>query len=259
VATVTHEFTHAAQDREFGLRFGAQRFSTDRELVRVTLTEGEADLYRLLAQLRMQGSAPESYGIDQYFRGWLGDVRAGILTADSPHTQARLGLPYPAGGLLMAQAWLRGRSPAVNEILLHPPDTFVSVMHALEGLPDPGPPVPLCNPRAIPTDQFQILATDRLGAALMYAYLARLLGSDGEAWKAALTWRGDQLWSLRDRQSAPVTFWSVHTAGLRDTPTGALLAARAEAPRLIGDELLFWSGIGEDAALALHAATRCGH
>jgi hypothetical protein len=258
VATVAHEFTHAAQDREFGMRFGIERFSTDRELVRVTLTEGEADLYRLLAQVRMEGGYPELYGIDRYFRAWLGDVRAQILTADSPHTHARLALPYPAGGLLMARAWLRGRSPAVNQILLHPPATFVSIMHALEDLPDPGPPVPLCNRRVIPVDQFQVLASDRLGAGLLYAYLARLLGTEGEAWKAALTWRGDQLWSLRDRQSAPVTFWSVHTAGLRDTATGALLAARTEAPRLVGDELLFWSGIGADAALALHAVTNCG-
>ena len=260
VATVAHEFTHAAQDREFGMRFTVETMTTDLELVRSTLVEGEASLYGLLAHLRMQGTAPESYDVAGYFQGWLADVRARTSTVDSPHTHARLALPYPAGGLLMGRAWMQGRAPAVNRILLHAPDSFVALMLALEGRPGPGPLAPLCSLRVIPAGQFTPLDTDRLGAGLLYAYLVRLSLGDDEAWRAALTWRGDQLWSLQDQQSGnPATFWTVHTAGLRDTPLGAQLAGSAGVPRLVGDDLLFWSGIDETAALALHAATAtCG-
>jgi hypothetical protein len=259
VSTVAHEFTHAAQDREFGLQFTLETRTTDLELVRSTLVEGEASLYGLLAHLRMLGMPPESYDVAGYFHDWLADVRAQTLTADSPHTHARLAFPYPTGGLLMGRAWMQGRSPAVNRILLHAPDSFVSLMLALEGRPGPGPLAPLCPVRVIPSGQFGVLDTDRLGAGLLYAYLARLSGTDDDAWKAALTWRGDQLWSLEDRVSGnQATFWAVHTAGLRDTPLGAQLAASAGVPRLVGDDLLFWSNMDEVSALALHAATHCG-
>jgi len=258
VSVLTHEYTHAAQDREFGLRFSLDWQTTDEELVRVTLVEGEAELYGLLARLRMEGPDPAGFASDGYFRDWLRAMRDQTAIVDSPHTHVRLSLPYPTGGLLMARAWLRGRSTAVNRILLHPPGSFASILRAIEDRPDPGPPRPLCRRRVIPADQFQLLGTDRLGAALLYAYLVRTFGDEEEAWQAAFTWHGDQLWSLRDRKvDRNVTFWNVHTVGLRNTPLGARLAASPAPPRLEGDDLLVWTGLDQAAVMALRQATSC--
>jgi hypothetical protein len=105
-----------------------------------------------------------------------------------------------------------------------------------------------------------VLATDRLGAGLLYAYLARAFGDEAAAWQAAFTWHGDQLWSLREQKVAGhnVTFWNVHTVGLRDTPLGARLAASTVSPRLVGDDLLVWAGLDQAAAMALHPPSTCG-
>jgi hypothetical protein len=258
VSLLTHEYTHAAQDREFRLRFGLDWQTTDQELVRVTLVEGEAELYGLLARLRMEGPDPAGFASDQYFRDWLRTTRDQTAVVDSPHTHVRLSLPYPTGGLLMARAWLRGRSPAVNQVLLHAPDSFAAILRAIEDRPAPGPPRPLCH-RVIPLDQFLLLGSDRLGAGLLYGYLVRAFGDEAAAWQAAFTWNGDQLWALRDRKGGQsVTFWNVHTVGLRDTPLGAQLAASAGSPRLVGDDLLVWTGLDAATALALHQSTSCG-
>jgi hypothetical protein len=260
VATLAHEYTHAAQDREFGLVLEVQVATTDHEMVLQSLVEGEAGLYGFLAHLRMQGTDPVTYDSDGYYRRWLNDVRADTASVASPHTHVRRALPYPVGGLLMARAWARGRSAAATELLLHPPRSFAAIMRSIADRPEPGPPRPFCQRRAIPADQFQALASDRLGAGLLYAYLVRAFGGEPEAWEAALTWSGDQLWSLRDvKLGHAVTFWNVHVPGFRDTQLGAVIAAGSGPPRLVGDDLLFWTGLDEAAVPVLHQATSCGN
>jgi hypothetical protein len=56
-ATLAHEYVHAAQDRDFGLGYSG-RTTTDREMVRPALMEGEAELYEMLATLDMQPEDP---------------------------------------------------------------------------------------------------------------------------------------------------------------------------------------------------------
>lgn len=260
VAILAHEYTHAAQDREFGLEFLEAWPTTDSELVRMTLVEGEAELYERLARLRMEGVDPSTFDFRLYFGGWLRSVRNETAAADSPHTHVRLDMPYPAGGLLMARAWQRGGSAAVDRVLLERPQTFATILRTIEDRPEPGPIRPLCKARMIPAEQYFLLAVDRLGAALLYAYLARAFNDDEGAWEASLTWQGDQLWSLKDRTSnLDVTFWNVHAPGLRNTPLGMRIAAGSGPPRLVGDDLIFWTSATDEAALTLHQATSCGH
>jgi hypothetical protein len=256
-ATLAHEYTHAAQDREFGLRFDEGRISTDREMVRQSLVEGEAQVYEMLAEQRMKGMDPEAVDWNGHFGSALTGVRDQTLAYDSPHTLIRRALPYPAGGLLMGRAWQQGRSTAVNRIILSPPASFVSIMLALEGRPAAVAPPRLCPHRLLP-ERFHFADTDRLGAGLFYAYLARAFGNENDAWQAALTWRDDQLWSLLDVTSnTAVTFWRVRAPGLRDTAIGAMLAARTEPPRLVGDEFVFWTGLDQPSAELLVQATNC--
>jgi hypothetical protein len=240
------------------MSFEVGRTSTDRELVRVTLIEGEAELYEQLAALRMQGTDPAAFDWSRHYGERLASVREQTLLFDSPHTLIRQALPYPVGGLLMGRAWQRGRSTAVNQLMLSPPSSFVDVMLALDGRPPAPPPHRLCPRPALPADRFLLLDTDRLGAGLFYGYLARAFGLESDAWQAALTWRNDQIWSYRDPTSGtPITFWRIRTAGLRETPLGGMLAARTEPPLLSGDDVLFWSGVDAAAAEMLKQATGC--
>ena len=258
-AALTREYTHAAQDREFGQRFEAGRSTTDREIVRQTLLQGEAELYGKLAELRMAGTDPGTFDWEGHFRGLLQGARDETKVSDRPHTLVRRALPHPAGGLLMAQAWLRGRVTAVNRLMLSPPPSFLSIMLALDGQPPPPPPPRLCPAAQLPLHRFDYLDSDRVGAAVFYAYLAKAYGDEAEAWRAALTWRSDQMWSLGDLSNgALVTYWRVQAPGLGATAVGAWLAGQAGPPKLVGDELLFWSGVDESTAELLRQTTACG-
>jgi hypothetical protein len=254
VSMLTHEYAHAAQDREFGIAAPGP-LTTDLDLVRTSLIEGEAEFYGTLARLEMEATDPASFDWAANYRHWLSNVRSDILFVASAHTHLRLSMPYPAGGWLIASAWLSGRTAGVNRVFLDPPRSFLGLMRVAEGLSYDVPLAPRCT---LPADRpgYIVADVDTLGAGLFYAFLARLSGREADSWQAALTWRGDQIWVVQNATSRNMaTLWRVHAPGLRASPLGPILEAQPGPPVLEGDNLIFWSG--DEAAQQLRRTLVC--
>jgi hypothetical protein len=256
VALLADGYVHAAQDHELGLQ-PISVLTTEHELIRNTLFEGEGQLLAELARAELRGQAPEALDWNALFDARLAAVRAQTFLTESPHTLVRLALPPALGGRWMAQAWLRGRDVGVDEAFLRPPPSFQALMQAASG----GGPTPTVAARcALSLDRAVFSAQERdvLGAGMLYAYLTRLSAQEPEAWTSALTWAGDELWTIVDRARAKgVTLWRVHAPGLGQSPLGPLLAARPGPPVLEGDDLWVWSPEDTDAVAAIRRGLVC--
>jgi len=256
-ATLFHEYAHAAQDRDLNLG-AAVAVTTDQEIVRTALIEGEAMVYDRLAAAAMTGIAPRDFDWDGYFRTWLVRERAGTATDPSAHVHVRRALPYPLGGSLMARAWLRGGRTGINHVFFAPPRGSLDLMLDIEDRAGVAlrPSLPCAGGRH--PEGARIVDRDSLGAAILYAFLARNFGNDEEAWQAALTWRGDVLWLLsEDRTRAAITFWKVHAPDLRATVVGRRLEGRVVPPVLDGEHLLFWDAADPALVERMRAALAC--
>jgi hypothetical protein len=257
VSSLVHEYLHVAQDRELDLLSSRARLTTDREMVRNALIEGEARMFETLARLTLQHADASAAAIrDRMERELLG-WRKASLSATALHAHVRRSFPYPLGGALFADAWAEGGSPGINQVYAHPPATFVEVMRAHERSSPAGPlPVDLCEPRFADP---RLTWTDRdtLGAALLYATLLALTRQEEASWAAAFTWRADRMWLYQHPVHGPVRLWRVFAPGLAGTAAGAQLAARTSPPVMEGDYLLHWSPNLPDLLEALHASTGC--
>ncbi len=124
--TFAHEFTHALQDQNFGLK-GIQTDAIgqgDRSLAHLALIEGDASLL-----------------MTQWLSGHLDPAGIAEILAGDPAAQAQLdaappfirdGLlfPYTQGVLFVSAAWSIGGWPAVDRLFGRPPDSTEQVLHA---------------------------------------------------------------------------------------------------------------------------------
>ena len=255
--TLVHEYVHALQDRDLGLDW-APILTTDQEMVRTALIEGEAVLYARLAQLQMEGVDPARFDWLDHFSGWLSAVRTGTLTVPSPHSHVRLSFPYPLGGNLFWRIWNAGGVTRVQRLFQSPPRTSLELMLSAESRPPVagGTRQPSCSlPRRV--GDLGVLAVDTLGSALLYTHLLRILGNESAAWESALTWRGDRIWLLDDQDGVRSTFWRVRAPDLRGSPLGPLLQGRSDPPLLEGEDLLFWQKLDPEKLQSVKAALTC--
>ena len=124
--TFAHEFTHALQDQNFGLK-GIQTDAIgqgDRSMARLALIEGDASLL-----------------MTQWLSGNLDTVGIGEILAGDPAAQAQLdaappfirdGLlfPYTQGVLFVSSIWSRGGWKAVDDVFGRLPNSTEQVLHA---------------------------------------------------------------------------------------------------------------------------------
>jgi len=133
VSTLAHEFVHAMQDEGHQLRdFLAQRATTfDRRLAALSVVEGEASLYQLMAQFALHN---RNIWIDHTDHGDLLAFQA-MQETNAPFTRAGLVFPYTVGRRHMLQAWLHGTDEAVRAVFDDPPVSTRQVF--ADFVPDP--------------------------------------------------------------------------------------------------------------------------
>jgi hypothetical protein len=256
-ALLAHELVHAAQDRELNF-VGFSPLTTDQEMVRMALTEGEAVLYGKLAELQMRGDDVAAFDWTAYFGEWIESLRQDTEDSISAHAHIRLSFPYPVGGAAMSRAWLALGATGVNRYFQRPPRSFLHLMLAAEGAPAPEEGVPGDCSRPYAVRAGGAAGVDTLGAALFYGHLANTFrGNEPGAWAAARTWRGDRLWLFLDSNNRSVPFWRIHAPGIRDTPLGAMLAAQTHPPLLEGDDVLFWTNVPDELVAELRGQLTC--
>jgi hypothetical protein len=255
--TLVHEYVHALQDRDLGLDWGPV-LTTDQEMVRAAMIEGEAGLFDQLARLEMEGVAPAEFDWEDHFGSWLVADRGFTPFAPSAHSHVRLSFPYPTGGAFLARTWRAGGVVRVQRLFTSHPRTFVELMLSAEGRPAPeAQRRPSCtSPRGV--GGATVLSVDTLGAALLYAHLLHVFEREPEAWEAALGWRGDRIWLLDQRDGGPpATFWRVHAPSLATSPLGPLLRDRRDPPVIEGEDLLMWEGLAPALLEAAGAQLTC--
>jgi len=149
--TFAHEFTHALQDQNFGLK-GIQTDAIgqgDRSIARLALIEGDASLLMtkwLIAHLDAAGMAEIM----------AGDPAAQAqLDATPPFLRDALLFPYTQGVLFVNAIWAHGGWEAVDRVFGRLPDSTEQVLHADKYAADE-------RPVAVPLDAGAVAR--RLGA-----------------------------------------------------------------------------------------------
>jgi hypothetical protein len=238
---LVHELVHAFQDRELDFQ-SFSPLTTEQEMVRRALTEGEASLYQQLAVLQMDGADPGQFAWEDHFRLWLRSLREVSALEPSPHTHVRLSFVYPTGGAFLSRAWRQYGITGVNRVFRQPPRTFVELLLSLEGRPphETLRPADCSSPGALPFGS--VVAQDTLGAGLFYAHLVGVFGLEPEAWETALLSRGDRMWVVADGVSPAAMFWRIRVPNVRASSLGPLMETRTDPPVLQGDDVLFWTG-----------------
>lgn len=124
--TFAHEFTHALQDQNFGLK-GIQTDAIgqgDRSQAHLALIEGDASL--LMTQWLSVHLDPA--GIAEILAG--DPAAQAQLDAAPPFIRDGLLFPYTQGVLFVSSIWSRGGWSAVDRVFGRPPDSTEQVLHA---------------------------------------------------------------------------------------------------------------------------------
>jgi hypothetical protein len=133
--TLAHEFVHALQDQQIGLRELRRSAgqASDAWFAGSCLIEGEASLYEELAWVLLQELSVDREYWDKYFRRRLKYARDAVVSADSPYERVWR-LSYAVGASYLADAWFEGGNWAVQSMYERPPISTAHWMHGLSGL-----------------------------------------------------------------------------------------------------------------------------
>lgn len=189
--TLSHEYTHALQDQREGFdNLDQTVHSTDQVMALHALLEGEATI---LSDATMTRAANLEYKRDDvlaFMSRLLNRLVMNIAQSDAPFNEAELTLPYPVGGLPVANAYLASGSAGVQAFFQTRPSSLIGWVQLGRGT-DTALPLPLsCDLPDAPAG-YTRTAYDRLGGTGLIALYTRL-GLDGSAaFEAAAAWTSD--------------------------------------------------------------------
>jgi hypothetical protein len=218
--TTAHELVHALQDQELGLRefWRNAGDTTDANLARGCLIEGEATLYEELAWVLLQGLSVDVDYWDIALEWRLKRARDRVGVNDSAYDQLWL-MRYAVGARFLRDAWLAGGNDAVRRIYNAPPATTLYWMLGYEASTTATAPLtrPLACPTAEPPKGFSAVWFDTLGAFTLYAFLSQNLSDEGprpnsRAWLLAQAWRQDTLTVFESEAAALALSWRIRLA-----------------------------------------------
>lgn len=201
MSTLAHEFVHALQDQEVGLRALSDRLSGSRDAAFSLgcLIEGEARLYEGLSLALLSGLAPDPGLWALRLDGELKYSRRAVVTAASPYAEL-WGLRYPIGYRYLLDAWLSGGNDEVERIYWNLPPATIYWMHGYAAHQSLRAPLllPLACAYAVAPVHFLQVDENSLGPFGLFAFLAVALRDDGvyrsqRQFEEALGWRQDTL------------------------------------------------------------------
>jgi hypothetical protein len=230
VATLAHEFVHAAQDRDVGFgRLYDHVRRRDGTLAINALIEGEATLYEMLVVAK-QRELPKGYVNWDVLLGWAADIRERVAEDPSPFRITNNEFVYPLGGYRVARAYQRGGPLEVRRLFDAPPLSMDQYMRP-EAQVAPPTTAWACDRPTAPGGML-LVAEDELGALNLYAFATRAFSWEPAAWSSGVDWTGDRFYLYADRQdpNAVAVTWQLR---LRSAESAlALQAAIAAVPTL---------------------------
>ncbi|MCZ6806809.1 MAG: hypothetical protein O7F08_07640 [Deltaproteobacteria bacterium] len=211
---LAHEFVHAIQDQQFGIRsVYADVSTTDGVMGARTVIEGDATYSSFAWVYEQLNYAPDSIDWDRIYLDFQEGSREQAADLEIPITASASGFPYSFGIELIGRATqdqgLSGRAA----FLMAPPPSALASMLGYEGFVTNG-----FTPIDAPEDAFpspvaesELALEDRYGAWYVLATLLRLGFNELAAWVYAGEWRGDEL-GIFESGSEVVAVWRIRFA-----------------------------------------------
>lgn len=189
--TYAHEYTHALQDKAFGLA-GLEleaEGQDDRSLGRLALVEGDATVTMFLWALQF---APEV----------MAEIRETPIpdTGEAPQWMVdSLSFPYVAGATFVFQLWTTADPGAVDAVYAQPPASTEQILHYDKYVAGEVPiEVPELDLAAALGARWSAVESTSIGEAQIGIFLRFLGASDQVAAAASSGWGGDRLTAARD-------------------------------------------------------------
>jgi hypothetical protein len=267
---LVHEMVHASQDAQWDLEFQDVKNArtTDRWLALRAVIEGDAELYRALASVRLAGYHPDQIQWEEAMRDAKEQAKRRAFESVAPSIDALADFAYAFGLSFIRRAWTMGGFPYIESTILNPPDAVREIMRVEEAGPfDTSNEDAALNPEAVPIlEGFTYLGGDFQGTWLINAMLQRTANTTYGYEDALHGVTADYLSGWRhDETGELAAVWRVRS----NTPLAGVLLAydgswRSEdewydpgsAPKFLlhrvgGDEVLIASS--SDAQLVLDA------
>lgn len=202
---LAHEFTHAIQDRQFGINeVFADADSEDEFLGARGVVEGDATHSSWAWFYERLGYVRDEIDWDTVFDDWQRSVRDAAADSEVALIDAASGYPYPYGAELMAHVvsakGLSGRA----EVFRAPPATALELMLGYgANLPAFEFPV-TAHPSTL--EGYSVGLEDRFGAWYAYGFLRRRGLLHRNASEASRAWLGDRL-AIYENGADVVAVW----------------------------------------------------
>jgi hypothetical protein len=189
--TYAHEYTHALQDKAFGLA-GLEleaEGQDDRSLGRLALVEGDATVTMFLWALQF---APEV----------MAEIQETPIpdTGEAPQWMVdSLSFPYVAGATFVFQLWTTADPGAVDAVYAQPPASTEQILHYDKYVAGEVPiEVPELDLAGALGARWSAVESTSIGEAQIGIFLRFLGASDQVAAAASSGWGGDRLTAARD-------------------------------------------------------------
>ncbi len=210
---LAHEFVHAIQDRQFGIRpaFALTEGTTDGVMGARSVVEGDATYISYAWAYEQLGEIPDWDSIYESFQE--GTLSA---AADSEFAigASASNFPYSFGIEFLGRAIEGEGLPVRGELFGNPPRSALDAFAGYPSVADSGAP-----PLDLPATSFGspipgsfLALEDRSGPWYVFSFLRRLGIDEPLARELALRWRGDRLGAF-DAGSEVVAVWRVRFEG----------------------------------------------
>jgi hypothetical protein len=198
MGTLGHELTHALQDQHFDISAAQKKYNrnTDRELAYKAIVEGDATL----SGFSVVTGRVDDETID-YFNTHLQDI-VPIFMGRTEGKPRAMTYPfifqYTEGARFIAEAYHRGKWPAVNRLFTGLPLSTQQIMHPelYFDHPTPAKTVKLAGYEKVLHD-WKKVDEDTMGELMLKIMLERTMGEGTPYVEAARKWAGDDLVALQ--------------------------------------------------------------
>ena len=266
--TLAHEYTHAIQDYEVGLKEQRELYSYNDDILMAqgNIYEGDAEVRSDFAYALLMGQDFKAQHPRTMYEQALKYYKTTIATAASPYIAAKSGLQYATGALYVYDTFINEGLDGMNRLRENFPTSTVYWMAGYDAsrpttdyMSKQSRPThfnqPLiCGDAAAPVD-YSFIHQDTLGAAMLFAVLSSQSINGvypvDEFWDFSIQWRADALQIYQETNGTNVAIaWHLRMASARDAKTlSDMLQLRHPNARLFqfGSEVIEF--LAEDQAI----------
>jgi len=250
-AILAHEFTHAIQERQFGfVEVWAGVNSEDTMLGARSVIEGDAQHTEAAWVYEKLGYRPDEVdwpAIYDDYKGWLEES---VADAEVALVDTASLFPYSYGFAFMSEATLANGLGARGLAFGAPPSSALEVMSGPFGAPPTFDFPSVAHPSPVEGHSQEV--QDRMGAWYVYGFLRRNGVTEEEAWRTALSWRGDEL-AVYDTGSEVAAVWRVRfeeSASMVRDAINAETEGRTQTAVLFEEDVFVLAAESDQALLA---------